>query len=235
MSVHQALATVAGLRQGRTSARESKPVPPVADAIVEATLPFLSAPVQAMVQLQRLTGCRPGEICLMRPCDVEMSAEVWCYRPAAHKTEHRGHERRIYLGPRAQNVLTPWLKRPSSDYCFSPAEAEAQRRSARQVARKTPLHYGNRPGSNRKAKPRRPPGKQYSPDSYRRAIARACRLAKVPVWCPNQLRHTRATELRRLHGLDAAQVVLGHSEAFVTQIYAEQDFSKAEELMRLHG
>ena len=32
-------------------------------------------------------------------------------------------------------------------------------------------------------------------------------------WHPHQLRHTAATELRREHGLEAAQVILGHKDA----------------------
>jgi hypothetical protein len=40
-TVYSALATVEGLRMGRSSARESKPVAPVADAVVDDTLPHL--------------------------------------------------------------------------------------------------------------------------------------------------------------------------------------------------
>ena len=40
-SVPQALATVAGLRKGRTEARESVPVGPVEDLMIDATLPHL--------------------------------------------------------------------------------------------------------------------------------------------------------------------------------------------------
>jgi integrase len=47
-------------------------------------------------------------------------------------------------------------------------------------------------------------------------------------WHPNQLRHTRATEIRRRYGLEAAQVLLGHAKADVTQVYAERDLSLAE-------
>jgi hypothetical protein len=47
VTAYQALATVPGLRKGRTGARETLPVPPVADGIVEATLPNLSAPAGA--------------------------------------------------------------------------------------------------------------------------------------------------------------------------------------------
>lgn len=209
VTTYQALAAVTGLRKGRSSAREPAPVLPVADAAVEAALPFLTAPVQAMVRLQRLTGCRPGEICAMRPTNIERSGDVWCYWPPAHKTEHHGLERRIYLGPRAQAVLQPWLQREPGACCFSPREAEEIRRAERHAARKTPLNQGNRPGTNCRAKPQRQPGDHYTTTSYRRAIERACRLAKIDAWSPNQLRHTRATELRRLHGLDAAQVVLG--------------------------
>src|SRR5262249_27495914 len=42
----------------------------------------------------------------------------------------------------------------------------------------------------------------------------------VPHWCPLQLRHNHATEVRRRYGLEAAQVMLGHSRADVTQVYA---------------
>lgn len=42
-------------------------------------------------------------------------------------------------------------------------------------------------------------------------------------WHPNQLRHTFASRVRRDHGLEAAQVLLGHARADVTQVYAERD------------
>lgn len=235
------------------------------DRIVNATLPFLLPPVAAMVKLQRLTGCRPGEICVVRPCDIELTSDVWCYRPESHKLEHRDLERRIYFGPKSQQILLPWMQRAAETYCFSPVEAMLHLRETKASRRKTPLAFGNRVGTNRKESPARAPGDRYSTSSYRRAIERACALAfPMPTeyslqdsdlseaemakrqqlatawksahnWHPNQLRHTRATELRRLHGLDAAQVVLGHSEAFVTQLYAERDFQKAEDIMRQFG
>jgi site-specific recombinase XerD len=42
-------------------------------------------------------------------------------------------------------------------------------------------------------------------------------------WHPNQLRHSFATRVRKQHGLEAAQVLLGHSRADVTQVYAERN------------
>ena len=57
----------------------------------------------------------------------------------------------------------------------------------------------------------------------------------MPVWRPNRLRHSRATEIRRRYGLEAAQVALGHSRADVTQVYAERDLALAERVAREIG
>lgn len=179
-SVHQSLTTLAPLRAGRTHARESEPVKPVPDATVDATLPFLSPTVAAMVQLQRLTGARPGEICRMRTGDIDRTGNVWTYAPAVHKTQHRGKAHSIYIGPKAQAVLTPYLILDPAAYCFSPAAAELQRRDALHAARKTPLNCGNCPGSNVTRRPVRSPGARYITGAYRRAIARGCELAFPP-------------------------------------------------------
>ena len=77
--------------------------------------------------------------------------------------------------------------------------------------------------NRRKRAPMRAPRLRYSPDSYRRAIHRACEKASIEKWSPNRLRHTAATEVRRQFGLEAAQVALGHASADITQIYAERD------------
>jgi site-specific recombinase XerC len=54
-------------------------------------------------------------------------------------------------------------------------------------------------------------------------------------WTPNQLRHSAATEIRRRFGLEAAQTVLGHSKADVTQVYAERDYALAANVARQIG
>ena len=207
-----------------------------------------------MVRFHRLTGGRPGEICSIRPCDVDTNSDVWVYKPASHKTQHHGRERRIFIGPKAQDVLRPYLLRDKQSYCFSPAESESQRREEIHENRKTPLNYGNRPGSNRKRKPRRTPGERYEKDAYNRAIRRgvdkanATRLKEaaemgknpdeaqhVPRWHANQLRHSAATQLRAEFGLEAARTVLGHADPKITLVYAEADFSKAAEVMKAVG
>ena len=49
-------------------------------------------------------------------------------------------------------------------------------------------------------------------------------------WAPNRLRHSFGTMIRRQYGLDAAQVLLGHQNIDVTEIYAEKDYAKAAEV-----
>jgi integrase len=250
-SCYQALASVAGLSAGRTSAKESSPVKPVAVDVVQRTLPHLSPVVASMVQFQLLTGCRPAEVCKIRPADVDRSNAVWEYKVPEHKTEHHGRDRIVYIGPEAQKLIAPYLLRDTLQPCFSPKESAATMRSNRTAKRTTPLSCGNRAGGPCKPKPKRKAGDQYVTTSYARAITRACDLA-FPVpdglsesalkqwqaanrWSPNQLRHTAATEIRRRFGLEAAQVILGHAEAKITEIYAERDADKAREVAKLIG
>jgi integrase len=58
---------------------------------------------------------------------------------------------------------------------------------------------------------------------------------KAHRWHPNQLRHSAATRLRRVFGLDVAKAVLGHSSVMPTQVYAEQDQAAAADAMRKTG
>jgi integrase len=251
-STYHALQAVSGLKAGRTVARETPPVKPVADDLIAATLASMPPHLAAMVQLQLLTGMRPGELVIMRHADIDQTAQPWCYRPARHKTAHHGHERTIFLGPRSQAILKPFLRPEAPEgFLFSPANAEAERRRRLHQLRRTPLSCGNRPGSNRKRRPRRKPRDRYDTNSYSGAIAYACRRAfpipseldadaaagwrKAHHWHPHQLRHNAATLLRRECGLDAAQAVLGHRTLEVTQVYAERHEQAARDAMLRFG
>ena len=48
---------------------------------------------------------------------------------------------------------------------------------------------------------------------------------------PHQLRHTRATELRKQFGLDVARAILGHTTPNTTEIYAEPRRPQASAVM----
>ncbi len=230
-----ALAALVGLKKGRCQAKETPGVGCVDDKIVAATIPKLPKIVATMVKLQRLMGARPNEVCNLRPCDVDRSGDIWIYTPSEHKTEHHEKVRIIVIGPKAQRLLKPYLDRPLTAYCFSPAESEQQRRAAARQARTTPLSCGNRTGTNRRAMPKRQAHHRYTTDSYRRAIHRACETLAISKWSPNRLRHTSATEIRRRFGLEAAQVICGHETAEVTQVYAERDLELAKKVARAVG
>ena len=54
-------------------------------------------------------------------------------------------------------------------------------------------------------------------------------------WHPNQLRHTAATRIRAAYGIELARIILGHSSAVTSEIYAEIDREKAKEVMGRMG
>jgi integrase len=232
-SVYEALRTVSGLRKGRSNARENLPVRPVAEDMVQAIKPFVNRHVCAMIELQRLTGMRPGEVILMRDRDIEKSGEVWVYSPERHKTEHHEKTREVLLGPRAREVLRPWLEAETEGYFFSPAKATAEYREQRRLRRKTPVQPSQQ--HRRKSRPRKQPGDHYTVGSYRRAIQVACVKAGIPKWHPHQLRHTAATEIRKQFGIEATRIILGHEDVRTAQIYAEEDRSRGVEIMRRIG
>ncbi len=233
------LQAVSGLRRGRSAARETEPVKPVSDLYVEAIEPFVSRQVWAMICLQRLTGSRPGEIVIMRGCDIETDGTVWLYRPARHKGQHRGLDRVIALGPRSQNIIKEFLKPDTSAYLFNPASAEHERHA------KAATH--RRPNQRRNSrKTARVIQDCYTVDSYRRAITRGCDLAhpapegmegealkqwqKAHRWHPHQLRHGTATRIRKEFGIESAQVVLGHARCDITEVYARRNADLASRI-----
>ena len=175
-SVHQALATVEGLRYGRCGARESQPVRPVAENLIESVKPLVSDEVRAMIELQLLTGCRPQDVVRMDAPSIDRSGLVWLYQPTKHKTAHRGHIHTVFIGPRAQLTLARFLNaKPLGGFLFDPRSAESRRLALMHEERVTPLNSGNRPGTNRKTGGKeRKPGDRYMVGSYRRAIRRAC-------------------------------------------------------------
>ena len=232
--VYHGLQTVRGLQHGRSSARETDPVGPVPEPHIDLVLHHVSRYIQAIVTLQLFTGMRPGEATGMCGCDLDTSGKIWIYEPGSHKTEHHGRERVIYLGPKAQAILRPFLKSDLTSYLFSPADAMKEHNALRKTNRKSPM-TPSQAKRKRKKKPRKMPGNHYTKDSYRTAIQRACDRAGIPHWSPNQLRHNAATRLRKEFGIEAARVVLGHSSAAVTEIYAEVDKLKAADIMSKIG
>lgn len=225
-AVHASLACVSGLRKGRTDATEGEGVKPVSLTRINAAKAQLGRIVSAMVDVQLLTGMRAGELVIMRPMDLDRTGKVWLYTPKEHKTAWHGHERTIYIGPKAQAALAPLLFRDPGRFIFSPKESERERYAACEVHRHQPTE---------EAETERTLGDRYTVDSYRRAIERACAKAGIDAWTPHQLRHTAATMIRKEYGIDAARVVLGHRSPKITEVYAELDKAKGVSVMEAVG
>lgn len=225
----RSLATVEAIAKGE--GKPAQKVMPVKYGDVWRTSRHLTRPVRGLITLQLLSAARGDEIVRLRLMDIDMSSDVWSVRITEHKTAHTGGQRVLYFGPRAQKALRPFLNasRRIDEPLFDPREsnAEAKRRGAKgsrrdgqpQAASKTDRQISN----------------CYTTDSYRRAVARACKAAGVPPWSPHQLRHTAGTRARRIAGLDGAQAYLGHAHANVTERYAELDFEKARDIARRIG
>jgi integrase len=239
VNTYTALTTVEGLRMGRTKAAESKKVKPADIEAVKAVMAVVTPVIGDMVQIQLLTGMRPGELVKIRPCDIDCSEKIWIYCPPekenkySHKTEYLGYSKIVLIGPKAQQILSKYMLRSPTEYCFQPAESDSQARKRRHESRKTPLSCGNCAGTNRKNT--RKFNDCYDTRGYRQAIQRACKKAKVEHWYPHQLRHTAATEIRKEFGLDAARAVLGHRSVVITNEYAELDLEKAKKVAKIIG
>lgn len=186
--------TVQGVRRARGIVKDPGPRRPVPWADVEATLPQLSQVVQAMVWLQWFTGARSGTIVRAKPSEFSRVGELIAWEPTRHKTQYRGHELTMYLGPRCQEKVRSYLEH--LPFCFDPRTVRNNGRA----------------------------GQCYTVQGYRQAIQRACTRARVATWMPHQLRHARGHLVREHLGLEAAQAVLGHASIQATQIYsARQD------------
>lgn len=207
-----ALATVQGLLVGRTEAPDYDDVEPVSESVVQATLPFLSPVVRAMVEVQRLTGMRPGEICSLTPGEIDREGlkvdgvTLWVYRPKLHKTSWRGHAKAVVIGPKAQAALLPFLDRNPDAPCFSPREGDP-RKAHRAAMRYKVAVYGHR-------------------------ITVACKRAGVEHWHPHQLRHATATAIGNL---EQARAVLGHRDVKITSVYAARDLQTAAAIIAKIG
>ena len=157
-AVYQSLRCLAGLQAGRSAAPETAPVV-IAD--VDATFPFVRPAVAGMIRFQQLTGCRPGEVCLVRPCDLDTTADVWLYRPRYHKLAYRNQVRVIAVGPRAQAVLRDHWPPAPTDHFFSPAREVlgARTRPGRRPGRRRCTGRTRR-GTLASGRPRRNVGRQ---------------------------------------------------------------------------
>ena len=210
--------------------RESEPVKPVPEAFVDAIRPHVSRQVWAMVELQRLTGMRPGEVCSMRTSDLDtLGPGLGSTRPRATRpsiTAGSGHLSRP-AGPSRPPAVAPGR-------LSLPVLARRRRwpsgGAEHAAARKTPVQPSQQ--NRAKAAPRKVPGTRYTVESYRRAIANALQAGPAS---RAGIRTSSATTRRPGSARSSAWTSPGPSSAIrspvVTEVYAELDGAKAAEAM----
>jgi integrase len=212
-SVVHALREVGPLNS-RDGVRNPEPVGVPNLAAVEAALSRIRGQAKTMCRLMMLTAMRPGEVCHIRPCDLEMDVpegEPWLYRvpDEIYKSEHTGKSRTVPIGPKAQAILRPLIER---------AKKTAPGGTA----------YLFRPERHGGAGPRRGINSAYRPGTLACLVYRACNRAGVEHWAPNQLRHLAASEIEARFGQDASRAILGHSDDRTTAIYTKEIRERAE-------
>lgn len=235
-SVLHDLSAAEGLRVGQSGAKEPEPVGPVPEAHVAKTLTHARPIIRDLIEVQLLCGMRPGELVRMTSGEIDTSGKIWIYSPSKHKLTHKRKLRQIPIGPRAQKIVKRYLRKELDRPLFSPAAAEEQRNAERRAARTSaPSVNKSRDAQRRKQTRKRPPSDRYTVRSLNKAIERAAKRAGVPHWTANQLRHSRATLIRKLYGIEAASAVLGHLKLSTSEIYAERNLKLAEKVAREVG
>jgi integrase len=229
--VWQRLKSVEPLRAGQTKAKERPPVRPVDIEVVRATAKHLTPVLKAMLRVQIATGMRPSEVCSLRPCDIDRTGPEWFWRPEKHKTAGRGIQKAVPILGDARAAIEDYMNRDSQSALFSPAESVAWWLAQKRANRKSKVQPSQQ--FRRVENPRKQPGNQYDSGSYRQALQRAAKAAKVQEWNPYQIRHLAATMVREALNAEAAQALLGHAELRMTEHYAKLSESKAIEAAKV--
>jgi integrase len=220
----RALKEVKSLTMGQ-NLHENNKRSPVSEEEFQKVVKVVNSTVGDMLRLIWYTAMLPYEVCEMRPIDIIADdSDCWLYIPGRdktpigyHKTTRFGRVKVIPLTKKCQEILKPRIQGLSSrDYIFRPENTMIEVRRKRSENRKTPLHRGNRSGTNRSTHPICKPGKKYNHNTLCRACKRSCKRAKVKDFTPYDLRRTMATGTREILGKEAATLLLGHAKSDTT-------------------
>jgi len=192
-----ALDAVERLIAGRTQARESEPVRSVPDEHVVAVLPHLHPEPAKNAVLVAMT--RTTRVTGMRPGEVCALRAEQVDRTLSEwlylppsKTLHLDKNRRVWIGPKGQAVLGPLLDAIRTGDVFV-----IHRRRGEGVVR-------------------------VSEQFWRIRLAEACAIAEVPVFTPNQLRHSRGKEVHdRYESDEMVAAALGNTPEVARQVYID--------------
>lgn len=203
------LSAIQPLRRGRTRAREPERVQGVTWEVVGETLPHLNLRWATMIELQWNTGMRPGEVCTMRLSEIH---------PTSDQVWHYcpDHHKTAHHGITRKISIGP--------VGINLIKAWLPR------VKGDYLFEGGRHGSN---------GKPVTVWAYRTAVMRVCKAEGIEHWHPNQIRHSKLTEVYNdpEYDLKHAQEIAGHTTRSSTERYIDRptETTLADEVAKHRG
>ncbi|MEJ7590121.1 MAG: tyrosine-type recombinase/integrase [Planctomycetaceae bacterium] len=118
-SILQRLQCVAPLLAGRTEAHDNAPRSAVESDNIATVKQLVSPLVRDLIELQRLTGSRSGELLKLTSGSINRSmGDVWAAQLGDHKAVHHGKSRTLHFGPQAQLILTRYLSADPDEKLF---------------------------------------------------------------------------------------------------------------------
>jgi integrase len=234
VEIYQALACVQHLNwRTAPTLRNPEKIAPVPLHYFSLIMPHLKPLYQAVLKVHIATGMRVKELCSMKWSEItEVEDGLWCYAPSEHKNSHRGDDRKVYLKSDLIELMKSVRKplwKEDAVWCHRGVGRHAGYSGmisadayARAIENAQERYNDGR--VSRQAGARTDLKKKYKYTSAKRE--------PMAHWTPLQIRHTVATQVRRTHGLEGAQAVLGHSTLDATQIYAEKRDDLARSVAR---
>jgi len=213
-----ALESVPALKYGE--ARDNKKRRPVSFEHFIRTVKHATGQVRGMLLLQWLTGARADSVCQARPEQFDTTVTPWIWKPR-HKTESRGHDLELFIGPKCRRVLRKFFAECGPDeYLFSPRRLD-------RVSHRFRVRYftGSYNQSIAKAIGR----------ANKKATAKGTGAEPIPHWTSHQIRHAKGHSVRADFGLEAAQAVLGHESIKSTQVYSDKQERLARHVAEATG
>lgn len=190
---------------GDTSPRQDVP-----DAVIQKTLPYLSAVMVDVVTLIRGACLRPCELVRMRVQDV-IESEGGVVEIKHHKTRRFG-VRRFAAFSRAEMAILRrrCVGKGADEFVFSPRDTMRELWTRRQFKadEDSLLRFTD----------------QYTTERLGHALAEGIKRARaagvrIPKWTLYQLRHTAVTENSEKYGVEMASYIAGHRSMKTTAIY----------------
>lgn len=166
---------------------------PVSWDDIQTMLPHLPEHLQHLIQLHWWTAARPCEIVQLNERDITRpSDQMWIWDLKDHKNMWRGQERILFLNKKCIEIINQI--NPHENGYYFPSE-------------KNSLGFLTRL-------------------TYQRQVKKCTvglitnGLKTAPEWTIRGIRNGRARSVQQTHGLEAARVLLGHTDQRMTSHYA---------------